>query len=467
MSISRKARTSNVGTIDIRFPQTNTRGAAKEGVQHEHSLQWDRRSVAGALLVLCGFAWAPARAQAPAQNPAERAPVSPFKFGAKGDGFADDTSAFEAALATGAPVDAGVGRFRLTRGLKVRAGQVLRGESSRACSFLIDHEFDGSAPAVIDLQGPEPGGELRDLSISFSQPTTIERARLLSYPAAIRAAGVPRFKLSRLRIERARVAIDMRGNSGGATIDDLEISAFDKAIWIDGSLDSVKITRLHVWPFGVTKLQRAIYDDANNEGLRVGRCDDLTVSQSLLFGLRKAAVFYRGDKGAAFGTLMGVDFDHCGGLICEAGNIRAIGCVFTLGVPDGIWLKSGQGLVSVVGGWFHANKTLANAGIASVGSGLLTMNDCNFSTGGNDFVHMNVGPNTTFNLNGLTFIKEQKQRYFKPLISIVPGAKGAMSSVVATPAASGEILQLSSKGVSGQEQISINGVQAPGWTVSK
>lgn len=443
----------------------STSSAARGEIQLVGGLQLDRRAAFGGLVALLGLACGPAWAQSPARDVAQGAFASPYNFGAKGDGFTDDTSAFEAALATGAPVNASVGRFRLTRGLKVRSGQVLRGESSRACFFLVDHEFDSSAPAVIDLQGPEPGGELRDFSIGFSQPNTNDRTRLLPFPAAIRAQGVPRFKLSRLRIERARIAIDMRGNSGGAAIDDVEISAFDRAVWIDGSLDSVKIAKLHIWPFGLTKPQRAVYDDAVTEGIRVGRCDDITISQSIIFGLRKAAVFYRGRDGAAFGTLIGVDFDHCGGLIGEAANLRLVGCVFTLGVPDGVWLKTGEGLFTVVGGWFHANKALAGVGVVSSGAGALTMSDCVFHTGENDFAHMRIGGGTTFNLTGLTFIKAQNKEFSQALITAQRGAQGILSGLVASATAGGVLLRFDPDIAEARERVRVQGVYAPGWTV--
>ncbi|WP_245258072.1 glycoside hydrolase family 55 protein [Rhodomicrobium vannielii] len=400
----------------------------------------------------------------PAGHSLHRKFVSAFDFGAQGDGISDDTAALRNALATAAPVDLGCGRFRLTSGLSLWPGQVLQGASSRCSSIIVDHVFDRSAPAVIDIRGPEPGGEVRDLTISFAQPDAGERAVLLPYPPAIRAQATPRFKLSRLRVERARIGLDMRGNSGGATIDDLEISAFDRAVWIDGALDSVKISKLHVWPFGITQAQRAIYDDAVNEGLRIARCDDLHLSDSIIFGLRKAAIFHRSDAGDAFGTISSVDFDHCGGLICEAANLRVVGCLFTLGVPDGVWMRAGKGQVNVVGSWFHARKTLASPGIASTGSGLLSVSSCVFNTGDTDFVHIALEPGTTFNLAALTFAKAQGKSYAQPLILARERASGSMSGLVATSTSGGELVRRDAHhSASLPPTVQIIGVEAPGW----
>lgn len=387
--------------------------------------------------------------------------VSPYDFGAKGDGLTDDTAAFEAALATGGSVDVGAGRFRLTRGLKLSAHQVLQGVSSRATMFVVDHEFGGASAAVIDLVGPEPGGEVRDLAILFTQPDVSRRDALLSYPPAIRAQAVPRFKLSRLRIERARVGVDLRGNSGGATIDDLEISAFDHAIWIDGSLDSVKISKLHVWPFGVTKAQRGVYDDAANEGMRVGRCDDLHLTDSLFLGLRRATVFYRSDLGITIGTLMNVTFDSCGGLVCQQANLRVIGCTFTIGVANASWIQFDEGLMIVIGGWFHANRALDRPGVAAgAKSGTFVMNSCVFSTLAADFVHVDLGKGCMFNIDNVTLTKAtgDKLSYSKPFIQAHSGSRGAISNVVAIPVAGGELIHIEQGAT-----VSYQSLQAPNW----
>lgn len=371
--------------------------------------------------------------------------VSPYDFGAKGDGLSDDTAALDAALATGAPVDVGVGRFRLTRGLKLRAQQVLQGVSSRTTQFVVDHEFSRTSKAVLDLSGPEPGGEVRDLAILFTQPDVSRRDALLPYPPAIRAQAVPRFKLSRLRIERARVGVDMRGNSGGATIDDLEISSFDRAIWIDGSLDSVKISKLHVWPFGVTKAQRGVYDDSGNEGLRAGRCDDLHLTDSLFLGLRRAAVFHRSDLGMTIGTLMNVTFDSCGGLVCEQANLRVIGCTFTIGVANASWIQLDEGLMSVIGTWFHANRALDGPGVAAgARSSTFVMNSCVFSTLAADFVHVDLGKGCMFNIDNVTLTKAtgDKLNYVKPFILAHRGSRGVISNVVAIPVAGGDLIRI-------------------------
>lgn len=393
--------------------------------------------------------------------------VSPFEFGARGDGITDDTSAFEAALATGRSVDAGAGRFRLTRGLVVGSGQVLQGAGARSCALLVDHEFSSSSAGVIELKGPEPGGELRDIAIRFAQPDVADRARLLPYPSAISARAVPRFKLSRLRIERARIALDMRGNSGGATIDDLEISAFDKAIWIDGALDSVKISKLHVWPFGLTKAQRSVYNDGAAEGIRSGRCDDFHVSDSVFFELERSAVFYRSENGRTTGSITSVNFDNRGGLICEDAALRITGCIFITNIPKARWMVVNSGNITMAACVFGNRFGSEQAGIQTLdGDVYLTMVSSLFATGDTDFVHMDIGSRTVFNIANATFAKTLNKSFSQPLIITRSGSLGSLSSIVATRSARGQLLrkETSVAGARGAiDSPQLMNIQAPGW----
>ena len=57
----------------------------------------------------------------------------------------------------------------------------------------------------------------------------------------------------------ATVCVDMKGNSGGAMVDDLQFSAFEVGIDIDGSLDTVRITDPHWWPFFLSSQQQKLF----------------------------------------------------------------------------------------------------------------------------------------------------------------------------------------------------------------
>lgn len=379
-------------------------------------------------------------------------------FGAAGNG-ADDTLALRAALATDAPVYL-PGRYRITGSVRV-GRQLLFGSSSRVSGLVVDHEFDPTTPAVVEMTGGEPGGELRDISVLFSQPDTSDRSKLIRYPAAIRA-GIPRFKLSRLRIERPMIAIDMRGNAGGATLDDIEISAFERSIWIDGALDSVKISKLHVWPFGMTPAQRRIYSDEANIGLLAGKCDDLHFSDSIIFGIPKAASFVKTSRGTTFGNLSGVNFDHWGGLEVAAGNLRIVACSFTAGERSARWLRLGEVAVTLSSCWLHAVVDLERPGIelGYEGTAMLAMNSVFFSTGRSDFVHLEAGPASMLNISDVNVKKAADMDYRNPLFRFRRNSTITLSQIIVSDIGrrTGSLIE-AEPGARG----SISTVDAGGW----
>lgn len=387
--------------------------------------------------------------------------VTPHQFGAVGDGRTDDTDAVQRAVATGAPVSL-PGQYRVRRGLALRPRQSLYGLSSRSSGLFVDHEYDMSSGPVIRLSG-EPGGDIRDLSVSFTQPDTDQLSSLIRYPAAIEAINSPRFKITRVRIERALTALDMRGNSGGANIDDFEISAFERGIWIDGSLDSVKLSKIHIWPFGLSPKQRPIFSKAI--GIDCCRCDDFNLSDSLIFGMSRSAVFSKGKTGATFGAISGVDFDDRGGLTIEQGNLRVTGCVFTLGASGDRWLTARVGALNVTGCSFKCldfeGDSLmeiggANEDIAcSFGSNL-------FISGAADASHIDFKRGALFNLSGMTILKRPDRSYRHPVVHLRSGSRGSLLGVVASALSRDGTLIECEQGAAGH----LGNVSAPGWKLA-
>src|SRR6202041_3090701 len=113
-----------------------------------------------------------------------------------------------------------------------------------------------------------------DFGIIFTQPTASLPAQMTQYVPAIYAENTPRFRIEHFRISLAWNGIDMRGNSGGALIDDLEISAFNFGIWIDGSEDSIRLNNVHSWPFDLNSTQMQAFFNPTVTSFYIGRCDD-------------------------------------------------------------------------------------------------------------------------------------------------------------------------------------------------
>jgi pectate lyase-like protein len=251
-------------------------------------------------------------------------------YSAAGDGSTDDTDAINRALRTGRTIylPASKACYRTSSPLVMTTPNQLVYGDGRTRSKICPgpSRFDGG---VIEFRTAEVGPQLRDIGIFFSQPDTKLRADLRQYEPAILAKDTPRFRLRGVRISLAWVGIDMTGNSGGALIDDLEMSAFSKGIWVDGSLDSVRLNDIHSWVFDMTPNQREAFFDHNAVSFEIGRCDDCQIRGGLSMA-GTAMHFYRGSTGYAFGSISNFAFDTNNGINISAGVIDASSVYFTL-----------------------------------------------------------------------------------------------------------------------------------------
>jgi len=384
--------------------------------------------------------------------------------GLRGDGVSDDTAALEAAIVSRQPILLPPGRFKISRELRFNPGQVLRGSSSLASRFVVDGSFDRNAASVLRLASVENSADVSDIGIEFAQPDTSDRGGLVSYPPAVHAVNAPRFKLSKIRIERATIGVEMRGNSGGATLTDIEVSAFDTGILIDGCLDSVKVRGLHIWPFGIGSRQKSIYKSDVTTGVRCGRCDDLHLSDGIIFGLKRAAIFERSKLGTAFGSISGMDFDDRGGLLIENANLRVSHCIFTIGDEGAQAVVAKSGIVDLLGCHVLSGASLPAAAIELGGDENLgvTIAGLSCTTGAADFVHLDVKGLTNLAASSLVFRKASDRRYSRPLVRTDERCAAAFSSVVASAigSGSGTVFEVKSPA-----NVRIGPVAAPGWAV--
>jgi hypothetical protein len=291
----------------------------------------------------------------------------------------DCSAAFNAALANHASVHAPSGRYKLKSKVSIPVNKSLFGDGRQITRILVQSDFSGTA--VLEMIGGEPGAEISHIGIEFDQPSDpVDVSGLVSYPPAIKATNTPRFRIRGMRITRAMVGIDMTGNSGGARIDDLEMSAFVTGIKIDGSLDTVSINKLHFWVFGLTAAQRTIYSGPANRGIDCRRCDDFNLTNSILFSVPNAALFNLDGAGAGvFGNITGCDFDDRGGLIVNGGSLQLAGCFFSLGKADAQLVKVGGGFVTIASSRFFVATVPALPPIELAGSGLLSLSGCNIN----------------------------------------------------------------------------------------
>lgn len=258
-------------------------------------------------------------------------------FGAVGNTTTDDTAAIQAAINTGKSVYVPAGTYRLTNAITFNTtGQLIYGDGRSKTTFYIDniaYSFNLSATGVFVFASGEPGPTLRDLGIQFEQPDTSVRGNLIAYPPAIYAYAQPRFTIQNCKIVRAMTGIDMRGNSGGATVDGLEMSAFNYGVRIDGSLDTVRLQRMQYWPFGLSSNLTNIFFDAGNMGVESGRCDDLKITSCLFIngGIQVKLIESVIVSGTTFGCINDTDFDSFASINMAGGNMSISNCYFTIG----------------------------------------------------------------------------------------------------------------------------------------
>ena len=299
------------------------------------------------------------------------APVTDVKkFGAKGDGVTDDTAAIQGALNTGKAVFFPDGSYLVTNALTcATTGQMIYGTGRRTAYLTVKSTFNLSALGVFVCTSGEEGPMWKDLGIRFTQPDTTVRANLIAYPPAIYANATPRFTISNLSITNAKTGIDMRGNSGGAFIDLLEMSAYDYGIRIDGSLDSIRIKRMHFWNFSLTANQASIFQDGNVVGVDAGTADDLHIEDSLFINKGKHLNFFSGTASRGpFGNVVNCDFDTYANVTITAGNINFAACFFTIGDAAMQALNQTGGRTRFSSCEFEAAVTLSNPMIQLSGS---------------------------------------------------------------------------------------------------
>jgi hypothetical protein len=187
------------------------------------------------------------------------------------------------------------------------------------------------------------------------------RANLTAFVPAIYAQGIARFRVQHVRIVRAWVGIDLRTNSN-CEINDLEISHFDTGIWIDGSLDSIRISHLHDWPFECTPNQITALSDEANAGIRAGRTDGTHISDSLFHtgtGIIATASVVTTGKPVLYIT--NCSFDTYSGIKMTAGIVMVTNCGF---------------------GTFTASGYQAIHATASTEISALTVSNCVFTSNG-------------------------------------------------------------------------------------
>ena len=359
--------------------------------------------------------------------------VSVKDFGAVGDGVTDDRAAIQAAIDTQLRVYVPTGTYRLGSALGCYyPGQIISGDGRTKSVFLADdlnYDFNLSDTGVFVFTPSEPGPTLRDIGIQFVQPVTSNRASLINYPPAIYAQAVPRFTIQNCRITQGMTGIDMRLNSGGATIDGLEMSCYNYGVRIDGALDTVRIMRLQYWPFEIAgTANEPIFFDSTNRGIVSGRCDDLKINGCLFINGGIQIELQTTASGTTFGAITDTDFDNFASYNQTGGTMTIMGCYFTIGAGtyNPITL-AGSGYLRVQACEFSAAVAVNNAFIQQSGGSFIQVSSCSFRNSqiGAGFFNMSSG---TSIITGCQFVVPSNLAFLNPLVAIAGGRTSFVSN---------------------------------------
>jgi len=355
-------------------------------------------------------------------------------FGAIGDGATDDRAAIQAAIDTQMRVYVPKGTYRLGSALNCYyQGQIIYGDGRNNSIFLVDdlnYDFNLAVTGVLVFAPGEPGPTLRDLGIEFIQPVTSNRGSLINYPPAIYAQAVPRFTIQDCRITQGMTGIDMRLNSGGATIDGMEMSCYNYGVRIDGALDTVRIQRLQYWPFEIAgTANEPIFFDSTNRGIESGRCDDLKINSCLFINGGIQVDLISTASGTTFGAITDTDFDNTASYQQAGGTMTIMGCYFTIG--NGSYnpiTLGGNGILRVSSCEFSAAVAVTNAFVQESGSvSYLQIDNCTFrnSAIGAGFINQNAG---TAIVTGCQFVVPSNLAFLNPLVAVAGGRMSFVSN---------------------------------------
>ncbi len=295
---------------------------------------------------------------------------------------------------------------------------ILSGAGAENTIFVV-HSTTGKG--VIELTSGEPAGTVEDLQLAFDQPDSADRGALIHYPPAIYASAQPRFRVRRLKIVRAWDGINMTGNSGGALIEDLQMSAFGVGIDINGALDTVRVNDYHFWPFGLTSNQNKVFAQpgGGTMALRSARMDDLRLSGFFNISALGIQLNAAADGHGTFGLATNVSFDTMQGLEVNAGGLELSGCAFTsAGQP---WLVQRAGHMDLSGCQFFG------AGGIEYSGGVLNISGSHFNTGAVDKRSV-TSSGSALMLTGNFFERTPGVAYTAPAIDVTAGRATIVSN---------------------------------------
>lgn len=384
----------------------------------------------------------------------------------------DNAAAFNAAAATGKPVYVPQCplQYLVDDAINLQLKQVLFGDGRLSSVIAVRSTFNLSAKGVITSPHGEPGATIRDIGIHFYQPDTIVRANLIAYPAAFFMQNSSRFRMLDVRVTAGMTCIDARGNAGGAMMFQLELSCFDTALIADGALDTIYVDSAHIYPFGLTANQIAIYEDQANVGIDFGRVDACELNN--IFAITSGKGIYLHESTNTPGTVSNCVisnyWDDSGrALVMSAGNTSVAS------MHSGLTKSWSQSIVHTGGNLAVAGLTIRDQtarrspAIITNGDGKVSLLSISGLTAAmfnhdNTLFYADGGSTTNFALSGVSTFRYPNVTYTRPTVHVASG-RGTIGGLSTLDKGTGEGTLLR---VDTDDHIQLSNINAVGWAVT-
>lgn len=269
---------------------------------------------------------------------------------------------------------------------------------------------------VINVTGGYPNAMIEGCGIAFPQPDVSARASLIQYAAwAINAPGQPYVSIRHVKVSRAWNGINLQGNTGGAVVDDYQVSSFNSGISIDGAADLVKINQMQWWQFGLTTNQLVAFANGSNIGITSGANPNLQLSNSK-FGGGIGLDFITTVNGITqAASLSNVQFnDSVYGLVVNSGTVNCSSCSFLMSVATSYAVNQSGGTLSISSSMLLGGGSATNPVIFST-NGYLTVSTSQFNIP-SDRQRIYVGGGSTAVITDNSFSQTPNAAYTQPII---------------------------------------------------
>ncbi len=315
----------------------------------------------------------------PLQNPTPFA-LNVLEFGAKNDGSADSTQAFQQALDKASEIGGGLvlvpaGTYKILGNLKIPAGVTLQGTfRTPPTSFYHDkpnlvgsvlHAYAGrnqpKAEPFITLAGNN--ATLAGFIISYPEWTK-DTVPPVPYPPTVFSQHTSDTAVYDCCIINPYEALHFQDSARMMIRNVFGYPSF-RGLYIDACYDISRVENCHFWPFGVTYQPNdpyCLWINENGTAFEFARTDWQYVTHTFCFGYGVGYKFSKTKNGACNGSFLGIGADCCRRAVLVE-DLQPFGLLITNGEFVGRWESTDSAGIEI---------------LPDAGAGKVSLNNCAF-----------------------------------------------------------------------------------------